>query len=38
LATGTPEQRAALEALTLLLGRMRETRQDPMQILREITP
>ncbi len=35
---GTPEQRAALEALTLLLGRMRETRQDPMQILREITP
>jgi hypothetical protein len=35
---GTAEQRAALQALTLLLGRMRETRQDPLQILREVTP
>ncbi len=37
-AAGPPEQRAALEALTLLLGHLRETRQDPMQLLREITP
>ena len=37
-AAGTAEQRAALQALILLLGHMRETRQDPMPILREITP
>lgn len=37
-AAGNPEQRAALQALTLLLGQMRETRQDPMPILREIAP
>lgn len=36
--TGSAEQHAALQALTLLLGRLRESRQDPMQILREVTP
>ena len=35
---GTADQRAALQALTLLLGHLRESRQDPMPILREITP
>ena len=35
---GSPQQHAALQALTLLLGRLREARQDPMQLLREVTP
>lgn len=37
-APGTPPQRAALQALTLLLGQMRENRQDPLPLLRELTP
>ena len=35
---GTTEQRAALQALTLLLGHLRQTRQDPMPLLCEVTP
>ena len=35
---GSAQQHAALQALTLLLGHLREARQDPMQLLREVTP
>ncbi len=35
---GSTQQRAALQALTLLLGHMRQIRQDPTPLLREITP
>ncbi len=37
-ASGTAQQQAALQALTLLLGRLRERRQNPLDILREVTP
>lgn len=35
---GPEPARAALQALTLLLGELRETRTDPVPLLRELTP
>jgi len=36
--SGTPEQQAALQALGLLIGTMRDTHQDPLALITEIQP